>query len=154
MQIEGLTSATPILTTTGGNDVNQMWNNPFMMLIWLAFLGGGFGGFGGFGGAGAAAAAAETGFTNEFLYSNLIGGQRDLSSTVNYGFSGLNTAISNVGATVERGIADSTYALGSAISGVGTNLERAITSSTFGINDSIKDGFYGLQGAIDACLVA
>lgn len=109
MQIEGLTSATPILTTGSDNGTNQMWNNPFMMLIWLAFLGGGFGGFGGFGGRG------EQTITNDFLFSNLNTKLDSMSMTNNQGFSGLNATMNSGFQAISNGICDSTYALKSSI---------------------------------------
>ena len=37
---EGLT-ASDVLALTRNNDENEMWNNPFIYLVWLAVLGGG-----------------------------------------------------------------------------------------------------------------
>ena len=55
---DGISTA-DILAMTRTND-NEMWNNPFIYLVWLAVLGGGFGNGGLFGGGNAATQGAFT----------------------------------------------------------------------------------------------
>ncbi|MGL5575239.1 MAG: hypothetical protein ACRDCW_06795 [Sarcina sp.] len=102
-----------------------MWNNPFMMLIWLAFLGGGMGG--GLFGGGREGIANE--INNEFIYTNLAAQNRALSEGVANGFYSTQAAVNSVGNSVERGLCNSTYT----------------------INDNMKDGFYALKSSMDAC---
>lgn len=123
MQIEGLTSATPILTT--GSSQNEMWNNPFMMLIWLAFLGGGFGGFGGFGGRG------EQALSNDFMYTNLNTKLDAQGLASAQGFSGLNTSVVSGFQNIANGICDSTYALKSSIDACCCETQKGILESGY-----------------------
>ena len=43
---DGLSAGDILALTREDNDMNQMWNNPFIYLVWLAVLGGGNGLFG------------------------------------------------------------------------------------------------------------
>ena len=98
---EGLT-ASDVLALTRNNDENEMWNNPFIYLVWLAVLGGG----GLFGNRGNELQGAITrsdlfeGFNNQDINGQLRGitnglcdGFYALNSGIKDGFYGTRAAI-------------------------------------------------------------
>ena len=98
---EGLT-ASDVLALTRNNDENEMWNNPFIYLVWLAVLGGG----GLFGNRGNELQGAITrsdlfeGFNNQDINGQLRGitnglcdGFYALNSGIKDGFYGTQSAI-------------------------------------------------------------
>ena len=99
---DGLSAGDILALTREDNDMNQMWNNPFIYLVWLAVLGGG----GLFGNRTAELQNAVTrsdlfeGFNNQDVNGQLRG--------------------------ITNGICDGFYAN----------------------NVGMKDGFYGIQGAL------
>ena len=98
---EGLT-ASDVLALTRNNDENEMWNNPFIYLVWLAVLGGG----GLFGNRNGELQGAITrsdlfeGFNNQDINGQLRGitnglcdGFYALNSGIKDGFYGTQSAI-------------------------------------------------------------
>ena len=98
---EGLT-ASDVLALTRNNNENEMWNNPFIYLVWLAVLGGG----GLFGNRGNELQGAITrsdlfeGFNNQDINGQLRGitnglcdGFYALNSGIKDGFYGTQSAI-------------------------------------------------------------
>ena len=98
---EGLT-ASDVLALTRNNNENEMWNNPFIYLVWLAVLGGG----GLFGNRNGELQGAITrsdlfeGFNNQDINGQLRGitnglcdGFYALNSGIKDGFYGTQTAI-------------------------------------------------------------
>jgi hypothetical protein len=87
---EGLT-ASDVLALTRNNDENEMWNNPFIYLVWLAVLGGG----GLFGNRGNELQGAITrsdlfeGFNNQDINGQL----RGITNGLCDGFYALNSGI-------------------------------------------------------------
>lgn len=94
---DGLSAADIMAMTSNNNNQSEMWNNPFIYLVWLAVLGGGgFGGlFGGNRGESAAVQGALTradlfeGFNNQSVTSEL----RGLGSGMCDGFYAANTGM-------------------------------------------------------------
>jgi hypothetical protein len=138
----GLGDAMLLAQRNSGCDANNMYSNPFVWLIWLAFFGGGNGGFGFGGGNGALTRAELTqGFNDQDTRAGIRGIQQGLcdgfyavntgmlngfngvQSTLCQGFSGVNDAIT------QSTIADmqSDFALQTAINGATTALTAQLT---------------------------
>lgn len=76
----------------GCGDMNALWSNPFVYLIWLAFFGGGNGGFGFCGGNGALTRAElQMGLDNQDVKAGIRGIQQGLAD----GFYANNTTMLN-----------------------------------------------------------
>lgn len=93
----GLGDAMLLAQRNAGCDANNMYSNPFVWLIWLAFFGGGNGGFG-FGGANGALTRAELtqGFNDQDTRAGIRGIQQGLcdgfyanNTTMLQGFNGI-----------------------------------------------------------------
>lgn len=91
MMLEGVTQATPVFMSGAGQ--NDMWNNPFMMLVWLSALGNG----------GIFGAANRDAFSNEFLYTNLSAGQREIGNGIAAATFQIGNQIDGVGKAVLEG---------------------------------------------------
>lgn len=90
MNENGFSSSDLLALMNNNGGMGNMWNNPFMYLIWLAMFGNGFGGFG-FGNNAAAAQGSLTraelvdGFNNQTIQNDVRGIQSSLSE----GFAGI-----------------------------------------------------------------
>lgn len=127
-------SLSDIAALTNGEN-NQMWNNPFIYLVWLAVLGNGglFGRNGGYGYEGLAAAAQGAitrsdlfeGFNNQDVNSQLRG--------------------------ITNGLCDGFYAV-----------NNSLKDGFYGNQAAVKDGFYATREGItglgyamkDCCLIS
>ena len=93
----GLGDAMLLAQRNSGCDANNMYSNPFVWLIWLAFFGGGNGGFGFGGGNGALTRAELTqGFNDQDTRAGIRGIQQGLcdgfyanNTTMLQGFNGI-----------------------------------------------------------------
>ena len=121
MVLEGVAPATPVIVS--GDNGNTMWDNPFMMLIWLSVLGrGGFG----FGGAGEA-------LSTDFLYTNLSAGQREIQ----YGLGDLKNGICDLGYALGKDILEAGYRNDIAIANQTATIVANANSNTREILDKI-----------------
>lgn len=104
---EGL-SAADIMAMTRNDNENEMWNNPFIYLVWLAVLGGG----GLFGNRNADLQGAVTrsdlfeGFNNQDVNGQL----RGITNGICDGFYATNNSLKDGFYGVQRDIADSRFA--------------------------------------------
>ena len=104
---EGLT-ASDVLALTRNNDENEMWNNPFIYLVWLAVLGGG----GLFGNRGNELQGAITrsdlfeGFNNQDINGQL----RGITNGLCDGFYALNSGIKDGFYGTQAAIAENRFA--------------------------------------------
>ena len=104
---EGLT-ASDVLALTRNNNENEMWNNPFIYLVWLAVLGGG----GLFGNRGNELQGAITrsdlfeGFNNQDINGQL----RSITNGLCDGFYALNSGIKDGFYGTQSAIAENRFA--------------------------------------------
>lgn len=104
---EGLT-ASDVLALTRNNDENEMWNNPFIYLVWLAVLGGG----GLFGNRGNELQGAITrsdlfeGFNNQDINGQL----RGITNGLCDGFYALNSGIKDGFYGTQAALAENRFA--------------------------------------------
>ena len=111
-------SLADIAAANNGGMNNEMWNNPFIYLVWLAVLGGG-GLFGGRFGAG-----ADPAVQGALTRSDL--------------FEGFNTQDINAQLRgITNGLCDGFYAV-----------NNSLKDGFYGTQASVKDGFYGVETAI------
>ena len=114
-------SLADIAATNGGCN-NEMWNNPFIYLVWLAVLGGG-GLFGNrFGGAGNDP-AVQGALTRSDLFE---------------GFN--NQDVNGQLRGITNGLCDGFYAI-----------NNSLKDGFYGTQAAVKDGFYGTQADIKDC---
>ena len=116
-------SLADIAAANGGcnNAMNEMWNNPFIYLVWLAVLGGG-GLFGGRFGAGNDP-AVQGALTRSDLFE---------------GFN--NQDVNGQLRGITNGLCDGFYAI-----------NNSLKDGFYGTQAAVKDGFYETQGAIKDC---
>ena len=111
-------SLADIAAANNGGMNNEMWNNPFIYLVWLAVLGGG-GLFGNRYGAG-----ADPAVQGALTRSDL--------------FEGFNTQDINAQLRgITNGLCDGFYAV-----------NNSLKDGFYGTQASVKDGFYGVETAI------
>jgi hypothetical protein len=106
---EGLTASDVLALTR--NDENEMWNNPFIYLVWLAVLGGG----GIFGGRGASDAAVQGAITRSDLFEGFnsqdVNGQlRGITSGICDGFYAVNSGMKDGFYGVQGALAENRFA--------------------------------------------
>ena len=92
---EGL-SAGDILALTKNNE-NDMWNNPFIYLVWLAVLGGGNGLFGNRGDAAVQGAITRSDLFEGFNNQDVNGQLRGITNGICDGFYATRQGISELG---------------------------------------------------------
>ena len=141
-------SLADIAAANGGGMNNEMWNNPFIYLVWLAVLGRG-GLFGGYGGADPAVQGALTrsdlfeGFNNQDVNAQLRGitnglcdGFYAVNNSLKDGFYGIKDAICGT----NRNIDGVRYDITSAIHAEGEATRALITSTTMQeLRDKLAD---------------
>ena len=109
---EGLT-ASDVLALTRNNDENEMWNNPFIYLVWLAVLGGG----GLFGNRNGELQGAITrsdlfeGFNNQDINGQL----RGITNGLCDGFYAINNGLKDGFYGTQAGIKDGFYGIQGAL---------------------------------------
>lgn len=99
-----------VMAMNGGE--NQMWNNPFIYLVWLAVLGRG----GIFGGAGAGDPAVQGALTRSDLFEGFnnqdVNGQlRGITNGICDGFYAINSGLRDGFYATQSGISDLGYAM-------------------------------------------
>lgn len=105
---DALSAADVMALTRGDDDRNDMWNNPFVYLVWIWAFSAFGGGFGGFGGNNSATQGALTraelydGFTMNNVERQIQGVQNGLcdgfyaqNSNMLQGFNGIDRALCN-----------------------------------------------------------
>lgn len=107
---EGLTASDVLALTRNGNE-NEMWNNPFIYLVWLAVLGGG----GLFGGRGVSDAAVQGAITRSDLFEGFnsqdVNGQlRGITNGVCDGFYAVNSGMKDGFYGIQGALAENRFA--------------------------------------------
>lgn len=123
------------------NGNSEMWNNPFIYLVWLAVLGRG-GLFGGAGDAATQGAITRSDLFEGFNNQDVNGQLRGITSGLCDGFYAINS-----------GLKDGFYSIDSSISGLGYAVKDCCCTTNRNI-DSVRydmsKGFCDVAGAIHA----
>lgn len=108
-----------MMNNNNGMNGNNMWNNPFMYLIWLAIFGNaGFGGFGNNAANGTVTRAElADGLNNQTVLNDLRGIE-----------TGMNSGICNLGDIVQNSMANAAQQRCNGFSGVNANISNGINS--------------------------
>ena len=112
---EGLT-ASDVLALTRNNNEEDMWNNPFIYLVWLAVLGNG----GLFGNRGVGDAAVQGAITRSDLFEGFInqdvnGQLRGITNGLCDGFYAINNGLKDGFYGTQAGIKDGFYGIQGAL---------------------------------------
>ena len=112
---EGLT-ASDVLALTRNNNEEDMWNNPFIYLVWLAVLGNG----GLFGNRGVGDAAVQGAITRSDLFEGFnnqdVNGQlRGITNGLCDGFYAINNGLKDGFYGTQAGIKDGFYGIQGAL---------------------------------------
>ena len=107
---EGLTASDVLALTRNGNE-NEMWNNPFIYLVWLAVLGGG----GIFGNRGASDVAVQGAITRSDLFEGFnnqdVNGQlRGITNGICDGFYAVNSGMKDGFYGIQGALAENRFA--------------------------------------------
>lgn len=125
-------SLADIAAASGGTN-NEMWNNPFIYLVWLAVLGGG-GLFGGRYGAGDP--AVQGALTRSDLFEGFN------TQEVNAQLRGITNGLCDGFYALNSGLKDGFYGIDTAICGTNRNID--------GLRFDMSKGFCDVAGAIHA----
>ena len=111
-----------VMAMNGTN--NEMWNNPFIYLVWLAVLGTG----GLFGNRGANDAAVQGAITRSDLFEGFnnqdVNGQlRGITNGLCDGFYAINNGMKDGFYATQTGVKDGFYAIKDAICGTNRNID-------------------------------
>lgn len=110
---EGLT-ASDVLALTRNNDENEMWNNPFIYLVWLAVLGGGGGLFGNRNGE-LQGAITRSDLFEGFNNQDINGQLRGITNGLCDGFYAINNGLKDGFYGTQAGIKDGFYGIQGAL---------------------------------------
>lgn len=124
-----------LMNRDSNNQWGNMWNNPFMYLIWLAMFGNG--GFGGWGGNNAQASNLQNAIYASNDQQTLMSQIRGIANGVSEGFSSVNYAIGNA---INNGFANTNAAMNGGFNAVNTNLMENKFAA--------QQGFCGVSQAI------
>ena len=105
---EGL-SAGDILALTKNNE-NDMWNNPFIYLVWLAVLGGGNGLFGNRGDAAVQGAITRSDLFEGFNNQDVNGQLRGITNGICDGFYAINSGLKDGFYGIQGALAENRFA--------------------------------------------
>ena len=111
---EGLT-ASDVLALTRNNNENEMWNNPFIYLVWLAVLGNG----GLFGNRGIGDAAVQGAITRSDLFEGFN------NQDVNGQLRGITNGICDGFYATRQGISELGFAVKDCCCGINRNIDAA-----------------------------
>ena len=105
---EGLTAG-DILALTKNNE-NDMWNNPFIYLVWLAVLGGGNGLFGNRGDAAVQGAITRSDLFEGFNNQDVNGQLRGITNGICDGFYAINSGLKDGFYGIQGALAENRFA--------------------------------------------
>lgn len=126
----------PVMVESNG--MNNLWNNPFIYLIFFLFFGRGF--MNGFGGD----SAVNQQLSNDFLYSNLSAQNRDIANGQVAGFTSIANGLSSVAYDQARQI----DGLATQMASCCCETQKGIMQSTYDITTQLNAGFNGVDKAI------
>ena len=156
-------SASDVLAMTRDQDCNGMWNNPFIYLVWLAVLGGGFYGNRGYGyGDNAAVQGAITrsdlfeGFNNQDVNGQL----RGITNGLCDGFYAVNNSLLTGFSGVGERVLENRFAAQQCCCDLGRNIDAVryenakntcdiITANNMNTRDILEAQNAGTQRIID-----
>lgn len=111
---DGLSAGDILALTREDNDMNQMWNNPFIYLVWLAVLGGG-GLFGGNRTAELQNAVTRSDLFEGFNNQDVNGQLRGITNGICDGFYAINSGMKDGFYGTQAGIKDGFYGIQGAL---------------------------------------
>lgn len=111
---DGLSAGDILALTREDNDMNQMWNNPFIYLVWLAVLGGG-GLFGGNRTAELQNAVTRSDLFEGFNNQDVNGQLRGITSGICDGFYAINSGMKDGFYGTQAGMKDGFYGIQGAL---------------------------------------
>lgn len=106
---DGLSAGDILALTREDNDMNQMWNNPFIYLVWLAVLGGG-GLFGGNRTAELQNAVTRSDLFEGFNNQDVNGQLRGITNGICDGFYAINSGMKDGFYGVQGALAENRFA--------------------------------------------
>lgn len=124
----------PVMVESSGG-LNNLWNNPFIYLIFFLFFGRGFGALGG---------GVDQQLSNDFLYSNLSAGQRQLENQM----QSMGTNLGNGLCAIQYENAQQFGALKAEMASCCCETQKGIMQSTYDITNQMNAGFNGVDKAI------
>ena len=111
---DGLSAGDILALTREDNDMNQMWNNPFIYLVWLAVLGGG-GLFGGNRTAELQNAVTRSDLFEGFNNQDVNGQLRGITNGICDGFYAINSGMKDGFYGTQTGMKDGFYGIQGAL---------------------------------------
>ena len=111
---DGLSAGDILALTREDNDMNQMWNNPFIYLVWLAVLGGG-GLFGGNRTAELQNAVTRSDLFEGFNNRDVNGQLRGITNGICDGFYAINSGMKDGFYGTQAGMKDGFYGIQGAL---------------------------------------
>ena len=153
---EGLTASDVLALTRNGNDDN-IWNNPFIYLVWLAVLGGG----GIFGGRGASDAAVQGAITRSDLFEGFnnqdVNGQlRGITNGICDGFYAVNSGMKDGFYGIQGALAENRFAQQNCCCELGSRIDAVRyedSKNTCEITKAIHDEGEATRALINANLM-
>ena len=141
-------SLADVAAMNGNGMNNEMWNNPFIYLVWLAVLGGGglFGNRNGYGDAAVQGALTRSDLFEGFNNQDVNGQLRGITNGLCDGFYAINNSLKDGFYGNQAAIKDGFYATQGAIKDCCCTTNRNIDAVRF----DMSKGFCDVAGAIHA----
>lgn len=137
------------IAAVNGNGMNsEMWNNPFIYLVWLAVLGGGglFGNRNGYGDAAVQGALTRSDLFEGFNNQDVNGQLRGITNGLCDGFYAINNSLKDGFYGNQAAVKDGFYVTQGAIKDCCCTTNRNIDAARF----DMSKGFCDVAGAIHA----
>jgi hypothetical protein len=142
-------SLADIAAANGGtNAMNEMWNNPFIYLVWLAVLGNGglFGNRNGYGDAAVQGALTRSDLFEGFNNQDVNGQLRGITNGLCDGFYAINSGLKDGFYGTQTAVKDGFYGIQADVKDCCCTTNRNIDSVRF----DMSKGFCDVAGAIHA----
>jgi hypothetical protein len=141
-------SLADVAAVNGNGMNNEMWNNPFIYLVWLAVLGGGglFGNRNGYGDAAVQGALTRSDLFEGFNNQDVNGQLRGITNGLCDGFYAINNSLKDGFYGTQAAVKDGFYETQGAIKDCCCTTNRNIDAVRF----DMSKGFCDIAGAIHA----
>jgi hypothetical protein len=141
-------SLADVAAMNGNGMNNEMWNNPFIYLVWLAVLGGGglFGNRNGYGDAAVQGALTRSDLFEGFNNQDVNGQLRGITNGLCDGFYAINNSLKDGFYGTQAAVKDGFYETQGAIKDCCCTTNRNIDAVRF----DMSKGFCDIAGAIHA----
>jgi hypothetical protein len=141
-------SLADVAAMNGNGMNNEMWNNPFIYLVWLAVLGGGglFGNRNGYGDAAVQGALTRSDLFEGFNNQDINGQLRGITNGLCDGFYAINNSLKDGFYGTQAAVKDGFYETQGAIKDCCCTTNRNIDAVRF----DMSKGFCDVAGAIHA----